>query len=187
MRVARLLAPCVVVGLLLATSCSLFRSSLEVEAQIIYNMGGPQPVARQTLYLVDRDVLSIRFDEPEVKAKQEQFKTDEEKTLFTMQGMNLLLLKMLVEKRNEIKDEKQLKEFLGALELSKPFWADHIVQTAQTDFKGKATFTNLKSGQYWILAITETRAAIAVWNHKVNLQSGENKVLLDQNNALYSK
>lgn len=137
--------------------------------------------------MVDRDVLSMRFDEPEVKAKQDKFKTDDEKTLFAMQGMNLLLLKMLAEKRNEVKDEKQLKELLGALELSKPFWEDHIVQTAQTDFKGKAEFKDLKPGDYWILAITETRAAIAVWNYKVTLKSGESKVILDQNNALYSK
>jgi hypothetical protein len=27
-----------------------FHSELKIEAQIIYNMGGPQPVARQTFY-----------------------------------------------------------------------------------------------------------------------------------------
>jgi len=37
------------------------RSSLEIEAKIIYNMGGPQPVARTSFYLIDVDCNPPHF------------------------------------------------------------------------------------------------------------------------------
>ena len=61
MRASRLIAIPLCILLLLFPSCSLFRGSLEIEAQIIYNMGGPQPVARQTFYLLDVDPFTLYF------------------------------------------------------------------------------------------------------------------------------
>jgi hypothetical protein len=65
--------------------------------------------------------------------------------------------------------------------------APHFIQSVVTDFEGRATFENIKPGDYWVMGATETRADFAFWNHKVTIRPSENKALLDQNNALYSK
>ena len=56
-----------------------------------------------------------------------------------------------------------------------------------TDFEGRGLLTSLKSGHYWLMGITETRAAFTLWDVPIKLARGENALLLDQNNALYSK
>ena len=65
--------------------------------------------------------------------------------------------------------------------------AHHFVQVATTDFQGRAAFENIEAGDYWIMGATQTRADFAFWNYKVTVKPGENKVLLDQSNALYTK
>ena len=59
--------------LLLSIACAdcrcLRQSSLSIEAKIIYNMGGPQPVARTRFYLLDINPFSIRADEPSFQKK----------------------------------------------------------------------------------------------------------------------
>jgi hypothetical protein len=162
-----------------------YKGSLEIEAKIIYNMGGPQPVARQTFYLLDIDPFSLRADDPQFTAKMDAAKTEDEKKLLTLQSANFLLLKLAVEKK-QMKEGSE-KAFLGILEISKPFWEDHLIQSVQTDFNGQAKFNNLKPGRYWLIGMTETRAAFAFWNVSVSVGWGENKLLLDQNNSMYSK
>jgi hypothetical protein len=165
--------------------CSLFRSSLVIDAQIIYNMGGPQPVARQTFYLLDADVLSLTVDDPKIKAKLDSAKDENEKLSLAMAGVLLAALKNAVD--NKEMAEKSGKTLLAAVELSKPYWQPHLVASTQTDFMGHGVFENLRPGTYWLLGITETRAAFTFWNLRLSLGAGENKVMLDQNNALYSK
>jgi hypothetical protein len=151
----------------------------------IEDMGGPQPVARQTFYLLDTDPLSLTADDPKFKAKVDAAKNEDEKLSIQLSGVMLGLLKNALEKKDEA--EKSGKTLLRTVELSKPFWEAHVVQSAQTDCKGQAVFENLKPGTYWLMGITETRAAFAFWDEKVSVGVGENKIILDQNNALYSK
>ena len=133
-------------------------------------------------------LLSIfKADDPKFKAKVDAAKSEQEKMAIEITGVTLAMLKMLIERKDKLADGTKLKDFLGTLELSKPFWEGHIVQQAQTDFNGHAIFKDLKPGDYWILGEIETRAAFTLWNLKVNVKPGENKLLLDQNNALFSK
>jgi hypothetical protein len=178
---------CLLLFVLLNVSCSLFRGSLEIDARIIYNMGGPQPVARQTFYLLDVDPFTLRADDPKFKAKVDALTDKDQQMNLQLSGVMLMNLKLLSEKQNELKDESSLKKLLGTLEFSKPFWEDHIIQTVQTDFNGHALIENLTPGDYWLLAQTETRAAFTFWDLKVKVERGANKILLDQNNALFSK
>jgi hypothetical protein len=170
---------------ILAVGCSLFRSTLTIDAQIIYNMGGPQPVARQTFYLLDADLLSLKADDPKIKARLDSATDEKDKLSLTMSAMLLAALKNAVE--NQDMAEKSGKSLLRSVELSKSYWEPHLVQSMQTDFKGHGVFENLKPGNYWLVGMTETRAAFTFWNLKVSLARGENKLMLDQNNALYSK
>lgn len=63
----------------------------------------------------------------------------------------------------------------------------HIVSTATTDFQGNATFENIPSGKYTIHSIAQTRGGFVVWYSPVSLESNNQTVFLDQNNAIYAQ
>lgn len=158
-------------------------STLNIEAKIIYNMGGAQSVARQKFYLLNADPFApngARFQE-----KYDAAKTNDEKVALTLSSTLLFSLQKFAADK-QIK-EGQEKVFLGVIEKSKGIWGDYLVKEVITDFDGKATFEGVPSGKYWLLGQTETRAAFTLWNLPIELKSGENKILLDQNNAIYSK
>jgi hypothetical protein len=163
--------------------CS-FKNDLKIEAKIIYNMGGPQPVARQKFYLVSVDPMAIRGDDPKLKAKLDKLEGDAKNALL-FQSMLLPLLKAGIEEKT-IKEGKE-KIFLNSFESSKDVWSDYLVAETTTDFDGKAVFKDVPNGEYWLVGQTETRAAFTLWDLKIKTPINEEKLLLDQNNALYSK
>lgn len=59
------------------------------------------------------------------------------------------------------------------------------VKSGQMDFKGIVVFDDLKPGNYWLIGISKTRGGLAFWKTKVKVEAGQNKCLLDQNNAAY--
>ena len=62
----------------------------------------------------------------------------------------------------------------------------HIKQSLMTDFEGKIMSTPLPIGTYYIMGIGQTRQGYAIWNLKVDVVVGQNKIILDQNNAVYA-
>ncbi len=130
-------------------------ASLQVEAQIIYNVGGPQPVARETLLLLDTDVDKL----PEAQAGLRDARGD-----------------LLVD---------QLKRIYFFLDKGKNLLERHKVQSGQTDFKGQVTFDNLKPGDYWVFGIAQTRteARPMIWNVKTTVKPGINKLALSNDNS----
>ncbi len=152
--------------------------TLNMEAQIIYSMGGPQPVARQTFYLLDTDLKEIP------RLKENSLKAEDKASVETFASLvALLYLAQGGGGQQNLEKKGTMEVFLK----SKPLWESNIIRSVQTDFKGQAAFEGLKPGDYWLVGIAETRMSVALWNHKVTVKAGENKVLLDQNNALYSK
>lgn len=163
-------------------SCSR-TSTLNIEAKIIYNMGGAQAVARQKFYLLNKDLFDP--DKENFKKKYENITDENAKVVFIMQSTLLYSLQKFVTD-GKVEEGKE-KVFLDILEKSKPVWADFIVAETITDFDGKAAFENVPSGKYWLASQTETRSAFTLWDLPLELKPGENKLLLDQNNAIYSK
>jgi hypothetical protein len=51
------------------------------------------------------------------------------------------------------------------------------------DFAGKAQFTDLKPGSYYLAGLSSTRKGFAIWNVPIEVKAGQNSVFLDQNNA----
>jgi hypothetical protein len=167
---------------LLFNGCNT-KSTLMMEAKIIYNMGGAQSVARQKFYLLNADPFApngAKFQE-----KYDAAKTNEEKVVLTLASTLLFSLqKFASDKQIKAGEEKVL---LGIVDKTKIIWGDYLVKEVITDFDGKASFDDVPPGKYWIFSQSETRAAFALWNLPIELKSGENKILLDQNNAVYSK
>jgi hypothetical protein len=76
-------------------------------------------------------------------------------------------------------------EALSFMEDSRPLWESHVVQSAQTDAQGRAAFQSLKPGDYWLMGRMEAGSGAAFWNQRISLSRGENRITLDQHNALY--
>lgn len=137
-----------------ALSCGSSTGTLQIEVQIVYNVGGPQPAARDTFFLFNVDPTEL-----------------------------------------PIPNARHGDASSAALQITFPYRrADidavikpHVVQTVVTDFKGQATFENLKPGDYWLVGSTKTRSDDAYWLYKVSIKAGENKVQLSQDNAVYAQ
>ena len=162
----------------LFSACFLQPANLSIEAKIIYSMGGPQPAARTPFYLLDADPFTLKLDDPPVKAKFDAMKDENEKMAATLGCAVFLLLKEFAAKKKDI-DEKisdaDAKKYLGSIESARPLWESHLVKQTTTDFEGRARFVDLKAGQYWLLGMTETRRAFALWNIPINLTRGRTR------------
>jgi hypothetical protein len=121
-QMRNLLAVCCFPSLLVGCS-SFTRSSLQIEANIIYNMGGPQPVARTSFYLIDVDPLTIRANDPDVKSSRGgKDLTDAE---LVSEATFLLFARVL--KEDKVTDDNA-KQFLGIIEAGfKSLWRPHLV------------------------------------------------------------
>jgi hypothetical protein len=158
------------------SGCSMSKSEIDIEAQVIYNMGGPQPVARTTFYLLNADPFNL----PEDKSSDDDLMKVTSKAI-------VAALKTLVSDKS--KGDKMGKDWWsGAFQSALKTWQPYIVKSVDTDFKGQATFDNIPSGTYWILGLAETRGGVALWSTKVEVGTwSTTRVLLDQNNAAYAK
>lgn len=168
----------------LFTTCSFTRGKIKLEAQIVYNMGGPQPVAQQSFYLLKSDLKELLRQSVTQNLDKSKSSSDREVNFLAV----TLVLLYLTGAGQAVKDSSaNIKPVIDAFNTSKPAWESAIVQSAKTDFKGVATFENVPAGEYWITGITETRGGFALWNHKISVTRGENEVVLSQNNAVFSK
>ena len=138
------------------------KTSLFIEAALVYSYGGAQPVARNTFYLVDKSAESILAEAGLRSGRAE-------KNLVTTYAMASTY--SLIPAQGAIAAQ-------GARAI-----APHIIKEVTTDFTGKAVIDDLKVGTYWIFSIVKTRGGFAVWNLEKAITEGENKVILDQNNA----
>ena len=146
--------------------------NIPIKVAIIYNLGGPQAVARERFYLLSKDASQLWKEAGLLNAEKlrvpSMTKQPSEESVFRF-FFSLDMYRV---------GEGKPSQFEDAV---KPF----IVKTVDTDFEGDATFENVPDGVYYIYGVTETRSGYAVWNYKVSTQ--ENKtVLLDNKNAIYA-
>lgn len=138
---------------------------LTIEAGIVYSLGGPQPVARETFYLLRRDVTKI-IREVGIRGADDE--------LFS----NFVLVRSLA---NQEGYKTVIEKFDQQVKQATAY-------SAVTDFSGKAEFTGLPVGeQFYLFGITQTRGGHCIWNQKVNIKSGITQVIMDQKSAAYSR
>lgn len=172
--------------LIVSLGCSTNSGSLKMEAQIIYGMGGPQPVAQETFYLLDTsfdDLMRKTLEDPSMQQAMKEYPTN----ATAVPLIRLMAMLAAVNKSRATGDELNAKPMMSGFSESMPLWKSHIIKSAETDFKGQTLFENIPSGDYWITGTTQTRGGFALWNYKVSVARGENHVMLSQNNAMYSK
>lgn len=132
--------------------------TLSIEAGIIYKMGGNQPVSRTEFRLLDQSLETILTEAGVPPGNTGVLSS----YAFAMQYPS---------------------QFPGVAERAQAAIKQHAVQTVSTDFSGKAQFTDVKPGNYYIMGLSGTRKGFAIWNLPVEVKVGQNSVLLDQNNA----
>ena len=144
------------------TENRVIKPTLSIEAALVYSYGGAQPVARTTFYLLDESAEKILADAG--------MNTGRSQTSFVDTYAMATIYSLL---------PSQAKISAQGTAAITP----HILEQTTTDFTGKATFEGLETRTYWIFAVVKTRSGYAVWNLEQSIIEGENKIILDQNNA----
>ena len=163
-----------VVWLALRASAS---NTLAVEARVSDDAArGPEPVTDADLYLLDEDMLRLALlkdGEPLTPLQEKIFR--EHPDLPKLAGV------MNARRREAYSLGPDI--FL-LVEQSRALWEPHVKHTARTDQEGRARFSNLEPGDYWLMARARTRAGgAAFWNLPVTIKGGEYLLRVD---ALYA-
>lgn len=185
------------------------KGNLIIEAQIVYAANEVRPVARSSFFLLDKDILDVEVPSPEklkVRSIEEyRSKLSHAQNLKStiqlaqaLKNMRANMERIAAEKNVNIPPESKLTDKEKKLSLmgiqllivammKGKETAPHFLREVQTDFQGKVVIKDIRPGDYWIMGVTDTREDYAFWNYKITVKPGENKLLLDQNNALYFK
>lgn len=76
-------------------------------------------------------------------------------------------------------------EVAAFMEQSRPLWQPHVMQTKVTDEEGRATFTELKAGNYWLMSRAETEdGGVAFWNLSIKVEGSDSSITLEPQNSL---
>ena len=153
------------------------RGSLLMDAQVVRPSGEIQPAAHKTFYLLDADMIRLAMVEGNESSPLRDQVYREHPTL----GM---VARVMDARRRSAYSLGA--EVIAFMENSRPLWETHVIQATRTDAHGHARFKSLKPGDYWLMGGVETAAeGAAFWNQSITIGRGENKIKLDQTNALY--
>lgn len=173
--------------LLFAQSCNSVlpkqENVLSVEAALVFKSGDVKPVARTEFHLLDKSLDKILQESDFI-------------SFYNSSVSNSDLpqrIKDGLQKMNEIETFAFVASFATEMKAFQPSLAKaindtkpHIIYTTTTDFQGKAQFKDIKAGEYFLFGYTQVGKSVAVWNLKTEVKSGQNTIILDQNNALTS-
>jgi hypothetical protein len=135
---------------------------VSLEAGLVFQSGDIKPVARTTFYLLDESAVKL-MRQAGVKS------SGGEKSDVSIAGAYGISSKYS-NNPNASRANELIKK--------------HSIQSVTTDFGGKAKFNPVPQGKYYLFGISSTPKGFAIWDMKVDLNSAETSVTLDQNNAV---
>jgi hypothetical protein len=145
----RALAFCFVVLLAFGCNPGLGKISLNFEINFA-EMGGRRPLVHQTVYLLSNSIAS-----PEMEEAFKKYMAST--TPPVSSGIPL--------KESEIRTRAGFMISDG-----RAIWHRYIVESAETDFEGKAAFRKVKAGDYWLYSIRKRpRGEWILWNLKTTV------------------
>lgn len=157
-------------AVLLTQHANTQKAALVIEAALVYRNGDVKPVARVEFLVLDASLAAILTDA----------------RLALPQSLDLLTSdkgeQMVISYGKAALGAPGYESFFSrANDVIKP----HIIASARTDFQGKAEFEKLPAKSCYIVAASRAGRSWIVWNAKTELKVGQNKILLDQNNAAF--
>ncbi|HKS28899.1 MAG TPA: hypothetical protein VJS44_13825 [Pyrinomonadaceae bacterium] len=148
---------------------------LLVSAHLSYPNGERTLAQGATVYLLDADMMRLALiKEGEITPLQEKV-ARENPRFRSLAGL------MNGRRREAYSLGPEVKDFM---EQSRPLWEPHVIQERKLDEEGRATFTDLKPGDYWLMGRADSRGGVAFWNLFVRVERGETSVTLDAANSL---
>lgn len=147
-------------------------STLKFETGIVLKSGDVKPVSRNTFYLLDKSFASIVIDEGHASL----LTTENQPTKESVYGIFLLVFGSSISAGGYGRYQNIVDSVMSAI---KP----HVIKAVTTDFGGKATLNELPSGKYWLMGFSTINKDCIIWDIETNLSSGDNSLILDQNNA----
>lgn len=146
--------------------------TVSVEAALVYRSGDVKPVARTIFYLLDEDLAKILRNAGLKTVGLSASRGDTDYLLLFTYGLAMTY--------------PSNSDYVNFYPLARDAVQSHLKYKATTDFKGQAQFEDVKPGSYFVYGVTETVKGFALWNLPVEVKSGNLKVVLDQNNAVYA-
>lgn len=131
------------------------KASVTMEAKVLSRTGSAQPVTREKFYLLDKDLESI--------LAEAKIQDDAGQGLINAFGVSVV---------NPSKYRDTNQKALAAIKR-------HIVYSTLTDASGKAQLKDVKPKNYYLFGITRAGNGFAVWNSPVNVNAGQNSLILD--------
>jgi hypothetical protein len=163
--------------------------SLAIEAAVIYNFGGAQPLARTEITLLDQSLTQILrdaglhggdWDIEQNRAFRQRNPRAPDFSLYSPRrpdtDTNLVADLATAIQFPTLGDGQFLGKALPAIKA-------HTVTTGTTDFAGKLELTDLKPANCFVYLITQTRGGHALWNVPIEIKAGRNRLTIDNTNA----
>ena len=151
-----------------ASQSPVATGQLDIEVGVVMQAGNVKMVARTDFYLVRKSVGALLlqaypFANPD--------RTEDSEVVDHCKGL------VVVAARGGPIPEDILSHML--------LIKQHTVKAVRTDFGGKASFTGIPRGKYWLFGCYSWGDSNHVeWNLPVSLSTGRESVVLDQNNAV---
>jgi hypothetical protein len=135
--------------------------NVSFEAGVNYNIGGWQPV------------IGVKF----ILLQKVQMLYQQQKELLETHSSSVSLLSDLNDTQHFLLEgiQKTIKLILKTTP---------VIQTAETNSRGKSQFKNVAPGEYIIFGITSTRGGYALWYYPIKVVESDLSVLLDTNKAI---
>lgn len=146
------------------------KAALSIEAALVYRSGDVKPVARVDFVILDASLGEILNNARLVLPQDMSLLTSDKPTQLVITFGKAVL--------NAPGHEKFLTEAISAL---KP----HVIGSGTTGFDGKLELKDLPAKPCYIVAAANAGRSWLIWNLKTELKPGQNKILLDQNNAAF--
>lgn len=150
------------------------KSTINIEAGLVYRSGDVVPVSRTKFYLLSASAGEI-LNTAELK---EMLLNDAKKNSPSLVSgvQNPNAERLLVSLSFSTLYPTYADAGFKAIAAAKQF-------EVTSDFQGKATFADIPKGIYYLFAIAQTRKGSAIWDLEVNANEATVNVILDQNNA----
>lgn len=158
------------------TACRPARGNLLVTARTTNSRGASAPAKSATLYLLDEDPMKLSLAQAGALAPLQ------EKVYAENPKLRNLAAVLNARRREAYSLGPEVASFV---EQSSPLWQPHVIQTRATDAAGRASFMELKPGDYWLMCLAETEeGGVAFWNLSIKVEGADSSVTLEPRNSL---